>query len=266
MEKVGLIAGNGKFPILCAKEASKRGVDVVAIGIKGETDPVLEGLVKQFFWINLGELTRLIRCFKTEGIDKALMVGQIKHVNIFKKLCWDYKAISLLLKLKNKKADTLLGGVVQTLENEGIEILPSTTFLSHLLPPLGIMTQKTPTKAIENDISFGTEIAKAIAGLDIGQTVVVKNKSVVAVEAMEGTDETIRRGGLIGGSEVVIVKVSKPQQDIRFDVPVIGLKTIQVMAEVKASAIAIDAKKTLFFDQEKALEIADKHAICIIVQ
>lgn len=266
LDKVGLIAGNGNFPILCAKEASRRGIEVVAVGIKGETDPVLEGLVERFFWLNLGELTRLIRCFKSEGVDKALMVGHIKHVSIFKKLSWDYKAISLLLRLKNKKADTLLGGVVQTLENEGIKILPSTTFLSHLLPSKGVMTKKMPTKIIENDVSFGMEIAKAIAGLDIGQTVVVKNKSVVAVEAMEGTDETIRRGGMIGGKGIIIVKVSKPQQDIRFDVPVIGLKTIQIMAEVKASAIAIDAKKTLFFDQEKALAVANKLGICIIAQ
>jgi len=239
---------------------------MVAIGIKGETDPILEGLVERFYWLNLGELTKLIRYFKAEGINKALMVGQIKHVNIFKHLSLDFRAISLLMKLKNKKADTLLGGIVKTLESEGIKILPSTAYLSHFLPSQGIMTQKAPTKAILNDISFGTEIAKSIAGLDIGQTVVVKNKSVIAVEAMEGTDETIIRGGTIGGKGTVVIKVSKPQQDIRFDVPVIGLKTIQTMAEAKSSALAIDANKTLFFDQEEVLAIANKLGICIIAQ
>jgi len=265
-DRIGLISGNGNFPILCATEAKKRGVKVVAVGIKGETDPGLEALVDRFYWINLGELTKLIRFLKKEGVTKALMVGQIRHVSIFKQLSLDIKALSLLMKLKNKKADTLLGGVVQVLEKEGISILPSTTFLSHLLPPQGIMTRTPPTKAIKKDISFGTEIAKGIAGLDIGQTVVVKNRSVVAVEAMEGTDETIRRGGIIGGRGTVVVKVSKPRQDVRFDVPVVGLKTIQTMAEAGASALALDASKTLFFDQEEALPMADKHQICIIAQ
>lgn len=266
MDTIGLISGNGNFPILCATEAKKRGVRVVAVGIRGETEPALEGMVDRFYWINLGELTKLIRFLKKEGVTKALMVGQIKHVSIFKQLTLDLKALGLLMKLKNKKADTLLGGVVQVLEEEGISILPSTTFLSHLLPSKGILTRTQPTKAIKKDITFGTEIAKGIAGLDIGQTVVVKNRSVVAVEAMEGTDETIRRGGIIGGRGTVVVKVSKPQQDVRFDVPVVGLKTIQTMAEAGAHALALDAAKTLFFDQEKALPMADKHEICIIAQ
>ena len=265
-DKIGIIAGNGNFPILCAKEASKKGAKVIAIGIRGETEPLLEELADRFFWINLGELTKLIDCLKSEGVTKALMVGQIKHVSIFKQLSLDLKAISLMMKLNNKKADSLLGGVVKILEDEGIKILPSTTFLTHLLPPKGILTQKTPSKTIQKDISFGTEIAKGIARLDIGQTVVVKNRSVVAVEAMEGTDETIKRAGIIGGKGIVVVKVSKPKQDIRFDVPVIGLKTIQTMADACASAMAIDAEKTLFFDQEEALSIANQHHICIMAQ
>ena len=171
-----------------------------------------------------------------------------------------------MMKFNNKKADTLLGGVVKILEDEGIKILPSTTFLAHLLPSKGILTQKTPSKTIQKDISFGTEIAKGIARLDIGQTVVVKNGSVVAVEAMEGTDETIKRAGIIGGKGIVVVKVSKPKQDFRFDVPVIGLKTIQTMADASASAMAIDAEKTLFFDQEEAISMANQHQICIMAQ
>lgn len=266
MDKIGLIAGNGMFPIFFAQEAIKRKIEIVGIGIKGETDPRLEDMVQSFYWLNLGQLTKLINSLKKEDVSKAVMVGQIKHVNIFKHLALDLKALSLLKKLRDKKADTILGAVVDMLEKEGIEILPSTTFLSSLIPKKGIITKRTPTDEEEKDIAFGTKIAKGIAGLDIGQTVVVKNRSVVAVEAMEGTDETIMRGGRIGGKGIVVVKVSKPEQDIRFDVPVIGLKTLQTMIEAGASVLALDADKSIIFDQEEILTLSDRYGICIKAQ
>ena len=266
MDKIGLIAGSGNFPLLLAREASRRGVEVVAVGIKGETYSELEGMVERFYWTKLGQFTKLIRYLKSEDVNQIVMAGQIKHVQIFNQLALDLKALSLFKKLKDKKADTILKGVVEAFEDEGIKVLPSNIFLSHLMPDKGILTKTGPSKDEEKDISFGTQIAKGIAGLDIGQTVVVKNKSVVAVEAMEGTDETIRRGGNIGGKGIVVVKVSKPNQDIRFDIPVIGLKTVQIMLEAGASALAIDAQNCLFFDQEEALTIANEHNICILAQ
>ncbi len=261
-----MIAGNGRFPILFANEASRNGLKVVVIGIKGETSPELKKMVESFYWIKLGQLSKMINLLKAEGIFKAVMAGHIKHVHIFRQLSLDLKAFNLLTKLKDKKADTLLGGIVEVLETEGIKILPSTTFLSHLIPSKGIMTKRRPTKREEKDIAFGTRIAKEVAGLDIGQTIVVKNGSVVAVEAMEGTDETIKRAGLIGGKGIVVVKVSKPKQDLRFDVPVIGEKTIGTMIEARASVLAIDGEKSLFFEQKRTLETANEHDICILAQ
>lgn len=266
MKKVGLIAGNGKFPLFFAQEASKSGIDVIAIGIKGETSTELEVLVKHIYWVKLGQLKKMIQALLTEGVENVVLAGHVKHVNIFKQLSLDKKALSLLKGLKDKKADTLLGGLVMVLEAEGIKVLPSTTFLSHLIPQKGILTTRGPTKGEVKDVSFGTSIARSIAALDIGQTVIVKEGSVVAVEAMEGTDETIRRGGQIGNKGTIVVKVSKPQQDLRFDVPVVGKKTIQTMIEAGASLLAIDEGKSLFFDQAEALAMAQNHNICILAQ
>jgi len=266
MEKIGLIAGNGNFPVLFAKEASKNGFDVVAIAIKEETPPELEDFVKSLYWVKFGQLNKMIQWLKSESVKKAVMVGHIKHKHIFKQHSLDLKALNLLIGLKDKKADTILGSIADALNSEGIEILPSTTFLSFLMPLKGVITKRGPTSEEENDIAFGTSIAKEIARLDIGQTVVVKNASVVAVEAMEGTDETIKRAGKIGGRGIVVVKVSKPKQDLRFDVPVIGIGTIHIMVETGASALAVDAQRCLFFDKEEALKLADENNICILAQ
>lgn len=264
MESLGLIAGSGKFPLLVANEARKQGLRVVAIGINEITSTNLQDYVDKLVWIDLTDLTRLIKELKAEHITKAIMAGQIKHVNIFRNLKFDWRTLRLLNGLANKKTDTILGAVVQELEREGITIINSTTYLLSCLPSPGVLTKRKPTKKESQDIEFGFGIAKDIAGLDIGQTIVVKDKTVVAVEAMEGTDETIQRGGRLAGEGTVVIKVSKPKQDMRFDVPVIGLTTINKLKEVKVSAMAIEAGKTLFFDQEAVLNEANLHKISLI--
>jgi len=263
-EGLGLIAGSGQFPIIVANEAKKQGLRIVAIGINRITSPALLFHVDKLCWIDLGNFSKLIKEFKAEKIDKAIMAGQIRHVNLFKEIRFDWRALMVLKRLANKKADTILGSVADELEREGIHIMDSTKYLSSFLPGPGIITKKKPSKKEMRDVKFGFEIAKKIAGSDIGQTVVVKDMTVVAVEAMEGTDETIKRGGLIGGKRTVVVKVSKPNQDMRFDVPVIGLETIKSLKEARAAVMAIESGKTLFFDQESVVAEADAENISMV--
>ncbi|MCL6584155.1 MAG: UDP-2,3-diacylglucosamine diphosphatase LpxI [bacterium] len=264
MESLGLIAGSGQFPIIVANEAKKQGLRVVAVGISRITSPNLLFSVDKLSWIELGNLSKLIKEFKAEGVNQAIMAGQIRHVNLFRDIKFDWRTLLLLRRLINKKADTILGAVANELEREGIHILESTKYITHLLPAPGVLTKRKPSRKEIKDIEFGFEIAKKIAGSDIGQTVVVKDLTVVAVEAMEGTDETIRRGGQIGGGKTVVVKVSKPNQDMRFDVPVIGLGTINSLKEAKAAVLAIESGKTLFFDQQTAIAEADAEKICLV--
>jgi hypothetical protein len=264
MESLGLIAGSGQFPIIAADEAKKQGLRIVAIGINRITSPTLLFHVDKLCWIDLGNFSKLIKEFRAEKIDRAIMAGQIRHVNLFREIRFDWRALLLLKRLLNKKADTILGAVADELEREGIRILDSTRYLSSFLPCAGIITKRKPSKKEMRDVNFGFEIAKKIAGSDIGQTVVVKDMTVVAVEAMEGTDETIIRGGQIGGKRTVVVKVSKPNQDMRFDVPVIGLGTITSLKEAKAAVMAIEAGKTLFFDREAVIAEADAENISLV--
>ncbi|MEW6381598.1 MAG: UDP-2,3-diacylglucosamine diphosphatase LpxI [bacterium] len=264
MEGLGLIAGSGQFPIVVANEAKKQGLRVVAVGINRITSPNLLFSVDKLSWIELGNLSKLIKEFKAEGITKAIMAGQIRHVNLFREIRIDWRTLLLLKRLINKKADTILGAVADELEREGIHILDSTQYLAPLLPQPGVITKRKPSKKEMKDIEFGFEIAKRIAGADIGQTVVVKDMTVVAVEAMEGTDETIRRGGVIGGKKTVVVKVSKPNQDMRFDVPVIGLGTMKSLKEAQAAVLAIESGKTLFFDREEVIAEADAENISLV--
>jgi DUF1009 family protein len=264
MERLGLIAGSGQFPILVADEAKKQGLETIAIGFNKITSPDLQSHVNKLCWIDIGNFSKLIKEFKSEKINKAIMVGHVAHVNILREIRLDLRTLRLLKKMANKKADSILRAVADELEKEGIKILDSTAYLSSLLPPPGVMTKRKPTKKEMKDIQFGFEIAKGIAGLDIGQTVVVKDKTVVAVEAMEGTDETIKRGGRISGKGIVVVKVSKPQQDMRFDVPVIGLRTIECLKDAGASVMAIESGKTIFFDQEAVIGEANKEKITLV--
>lgn len=262
--KIGLIAGNGKFPLIFAQEAKKVGTEVVALAIKKETSPSLENLVDRIHWVNVGQLGDLIEICKKEGITRAVMAGQVRHTRLFGQVRLDARAMALLAGVKDKKANSLLGAVADELLREGIELIDSATYLSHLLPSPGILTRRKPTQKEWRDIEFGHKMAKEIAGLDIGQTVVVKDQTVLAVEGMDGTDRTIKRGGKLGRGDVVVVKVSKPQQDRRFDLPIIGERTIEVLKQAKAKVLAFSARSTILLNREKVVKSANQNGISLV--
>lgn len=260
----GLIAGNGDFPFLVLEGARSRGIDMAVIAIREEASPALERAASRFHWISLGELGRGIDLLHQEGVKHAVMAGQVKHNKIFSSIRPDWRLAKLLLALPSKNTDSLIGAVAHVLEGEGIELVDSTKFLGPLLPETGVLTRRPPDDAEAADIAYGRQIAHQIAGLDLGQTVVIRDRACVAIEAMEGTDETIERAARIaGGQRLVVVKVSKPRQDMRFDVPVIGGKTIEVMRRANATALAIDAGRTLLFDREALIRAADEASIAI---
>src|SRR5271154_5211513 len=260
----GLIAGNGDFPFLVLEGARSRGIEMAVIAIREEASTGLERVAKRFHWVSLGELSRAIELLHKEGVKHAVMAGQVKHNKIFSSIRPDWKLAKLLLTLPSKNTDSLIGAVARVLEDEGIELVDSTKFLGPLLPGAGVLTRRSPDASEAADIAYGHSVARQIAALDLGQMVVVRDLACVAIEAMEGTDETIERAARItGGQRLVVVKVSKPRQDMRFDVPVIGLKTIEVMRAAKVSALAIDARKTLLFDREVLIHAADEAGIAI---
>jgi UDP-2,3-diacylglucosamine hydrolase len=260
----GLIAGNGDFPFLVLEGARSRGIDMAVIAIREEASPALERAAKRLHWVSLGELTRTISLLHDEGVKHAVMAGQVKHNKIFSSIRPDWRLAKLLLSLPSKNTDSLIGAVARVLEDEGIELVDSTKFLGPLLPVPGVLTRRAPVEAESADIEYGHQIARQIAGLDLGQTVVVSGRACVAIEAMEGTDETIERAARITeGQRLVVVKVSKPRQDMRFDVPVVGMKTIEVMRRSNATALAIDAGRTLLFDRAALIRAADEAGISI---
>lgn len=260
----GLIAGNGDFPFLVLEGARSRGIDMAVIAIREEASPALERAAKRLHWVSLGELTRTISLLHDEGVKHAVMAGQVKHNKIFSSIRPDWRLAKLLLSLPSKNTDSLIGAVARVLEDEGIELVDSTKFLGPLLPAPGVLTRRAPVEAESADIEYGHQIARQIAGLDLGQTVVVSGRACVAIEAMEGTDETIERAARITeGQRLVVVKVSKPRQDMRFDVPVVGMKTIEVMRRSNATALAIDAGRTLLFDRAALIRAADEAGISI---
>ncbi len=261
---IGLIAGNGKFPIIFAQAAQEQGYRVFAVAHKGETDPILEQYVSGIEWIKVGQLGKLIKALKQAGVKDVVLAGGITRKRLFKEVFPDLKALSLLARLKHKTDDAALRAVAEELEKEGLMVRPSTLFLNSLLAQEGCLTQKGPSKEEQVDIMFGWRMAKAIGELDIGQCVVVKGQTVVAVEAVEGTDETIKRGGELAKDGAVVVKVSKPNQDLRFDVPAVGLKTIYTMIEARAKVLVIEAGKTLMFDKEEMIALANKEGIKIV--
>ncbi|MFH1094385.1 MAG: UDP-2,3-diacylglucosamine diphosphatase LpxI [Candidatus Omnitrophota bacterium] len=264
MRKIALIAGNGTYPLIFAKAAKQAGVKVIAVGFKEETDAELEHHVEKIFWISVGQLKKLIDILQREKIEKAVMAGQIKHKLLFSDIILDSELRKLLFKLKDKKTDTILGGIAKRLGELGIELIDSTTFIKDFLPEPGVLTKTKPSKEQLEDIKFGLKIAKAIAGLDVGQTVVVKDKVVLSIEAIEGTDEAIARANFYCKGGAVVVKVSKPDQDRRFDIPLIGKQTIDTLIKEKAALLAIESGKTLFLDREYVLEQADNHGIIIV--
>ncbi len=277
--KLGLIAGNGRFPFLLLDAARAEGHSVVVAAIKEETDAEIDRRAAAdpditVYWLSLGELSRLIETFQKEGVQKAVMAGQVKHKQIFSSIRPDWRLAKLLMNLRTRNTDMLLGAVAKVLGDEGIELISSTSFLEPLLAQVGVLTSRPPHEDELKNIEYGLAVAGSVAGFDIGQTVVVAAQACVAVEAMEGTDATIERAGRLmdslGGEastlerRLTVVKVAKPNQDMRFDVPVIGLATIEAMIGAGASCLSVEAGRTLLFDRETVLERANQAGIAIV--
>jgi DUF1009 family protein len=281
--KLGLIAGNGRFPFLLLDAARAQGLPVVVAAIREETDAEIDrraqsdpGITVQ--WLSLGELSRLIDYFRKQGVQKAVMAGQVKHKQIFSSIRPDWRLAKLLLNLRTRSTDMLLGAVAKVLGDEGIELISSTTFLEPLLAQEGVLTERAPDEEERKNIEYGLGVARAVAGFDIGQTVVVAAQACVAVEAMEGTDAAIERAGLLMGSledapdaaastlerRLTVVKVAKPNQDMRFDVPVVGIATVEAMIRAGASCLSVEAGRTLLFDRVSLIERAAHSGIAIV--
>ena len=268
MTRIGLIAGNGRFPFLALQGARSLGHDVTIVAIKEEAFEDLEEAATaagaDLHWVSVGQLGRCIKILKAAGISRAVMAGQVKHVRIFGGIVPDLTLLSVFRRLRARNTDALISAIADVMKDEGIELLESTAFLEPLLARDGVLSQRPPTPEETAEFAFGYRMADSIAALDIGQTIAVKHQAVVAVEAMEGTDEVIGRGGHLAGPGVCIIKVAKPNQDMRFDVPVIGLATIQAMRAAGASALSIDAGKTLVFDREQLFRSANEAQIAIV--
>jgi len=278
--RLGLIAGNGRFPFLLLDAARAHGLQVVVAAIKEETDPEMDARAAadpgvRVHWMSLGELSRLIDTFRAEGVTRAVMAGQVKHKQIFSSIRPDWRLAKLLLNLRTRNTDMLLGAVAKVLGDEGIELISSTQYLEPLLAKAGVLTGRKPDEQEQKDIEYGRTVALAIAGYDLGQTVVIAAQACVAVEAMEGTDATIARAGdlfrtLDSGGEstlnrsLTVVKVAKPNQDMRFDVPVVGVATIEAMKAAGATCLAVEAERTLMFDPAAIMKTADEAGIAIV--
>ncbi len=262
--KYGLIAGNGQFPFLVLEGARKAGASVAVVAIKEETDQRIEEFAKKVLWVGIGKLGKMLSFFKKEGVTKAMMAGQVKHVQIFSSALPDLKMLKMLWELPQRNTDALIGGIADVMAEEGIELIDSTYFIKDILAPEGILTKRGPSETERENIEYGLRIANEIARLDLGQTIVVRAKACVAVEAMEGTDAVIKRAGELAKGKLTVVKVAKPDQDMRFDVPVVGLPTIETMIEAGATCLCLNAGKTLIFDRAEMLERAERNKICVI--
>ncbi|HWR73457.1 MAG TPA: UDP-2,3-diacylglucosamine diphosphatase LpxI [Nitrospirota bacterium] len=264
MEKIGLIAGNGIFPLEFARAAREQGLSVVAVAHEGETREDLAPLVDAIFWVKVGQLGKIIAIFKEQGIKDVLMAGGIRKTRLFGGAAPDLRGIAFLAKMLYRKDDAMLRGVAEELESEGITVRESTLYLPNLLAPAGVLTRRKPSREEQRDIEFGWQMAKEIGRLDIGQTIVVKDQAVLAVEAIEGTDEAIRRGARFCKEGAVVVKICKPTQDFRFDLPAVGAETIRIMREVKASCLAVEAGKTVLFERDQVVRDADRAGISLV--
>jgi len=261
--KLGLIAGNGKFPFLVLEGARKAGAEVAVAAIREETDPEIERAAESVTWVGLGQLGKMLRFFKNEGVEKAIMAGQVKHVQIFSGAIPDVRMLKLLLRLPKRNTDALIGAVADELAAEGIELIDSTFFLKDQLPQTGILTKRAPDERERGDMEYGLEIAREIARLDLGQTIVIRDRACVAIEAMEGTDAVIRRAAELVRGRLTVVKIAKPDQDMRFDVPVVGVPTIESMVASGATCLCVTAGKTLIFDRQEMIALANKSKIAI---
>ncbi|HXK60082.1 MAG TPA: UDP-2,3-diacylglucosamine diphosphatase LpxI [Acidobacteriota bacterium] len=283
INRLGLIAGNGRFPFLVLEEAVRRSIPVTVVAIKEETSPDIEKVFTPekgvaVHWVGVGHLGKLLRIFKKSGVDKAIMAGQVKHNRIFSReesfsvsrvaaTIPDLTMLRLLMSLPRKNTEALIGGVADILARNGIELLDSTCLLQHLLAPSGLLTSRKPTEDEWRNIRYGREVAREIARLDIGQTIVIKDQAVVAVEAMEGTDETIRRAACLAGYRpLTVIKVSRPKQDMRIDVPVLGKQSLEVFRACHVSALALDAGKTLILDRQEFMAEADRMKMTIVAE
>ncbi|MCL2457357.1 MAG: UDP-2,3-diacylglucosamine diphosphatase LpxI [Desulfobulbus sp.] len=261
---IGLIAGGGQFPLLFAEAARARGRRVVAIAHVNETEAQLEELADITLWVKLGQLGKIISYFHREQVREAVFAGTITKTRIFHDILPDFKGLSLWGKIDKRQDDSILRAVAATLEEEGIRVLASTCYLDHLFFPQGFLTRKRPTAEQMDDIRFGWAIAREVGRLDIGQCVVVRGRSVLAVEAIEGTDAAIRRGGVLAGSGAVVVKLKKPNQDFRFDLPATGVTTIETLAEVKGAVLAVEAGQSLVFDRAAMVAAADRAGLVVV--
>jgi DUF1009 family protein len=265
-DALGIIAGNGVYPRLLADAARRAGVKkIVAAAFTDETDDRLADMVDEIQWMRVGQLGKLISCFRNAGVANAIMAGQIAPKNLFD-LRPDWKTLLLLARLKRRNAESIFAAIGDELARSGIALLPATSFLEDCLAPAGLIAGRKLTHREEDDVAFGFEIAREVSRLDIGQTVIVKNGTVLAVEGFEGTNETIKRGGVLGGRNAIMVKVAKPTQDMRFDVPVIGVATIEVAAEAHLRVIAVEAQRTLFLERESLTESAARSNISIVAR
>src|SRR6267143_199748 len=264
--KFGLIAGNGKFPFLVLEGARKAGAEVAVAAIREETDAEIERVAETLTWVGIGQLGKMLRFFKSEGVEKAMMAGQVKHVQIFSRAIPDVRMLKMLLRLPKRNTDALIGAVATELASEGIELIDSTYFLKNQLPRPGNLSKRKPDERERGDIEYGLETASEIARLDLGQTIVVRERACVAIEAMEGTDAVIRRAGQLVRGRLTVVKIAKPDQDMRFDVPVVGVPTVESMIESRASCLCVTAGKTLMFDRVEMIALANKNKITIVAR
>ena len=262
--RYGLIAGNGRFPFLVIDGARRQGLELAVVAIKEETDPGIDNEATMVKWVGIGQLGTMISFFKDQGVTRAIMAGQVKHVQIFSGALPDLRMVKMLWGLPRRNTDALIGGVAEELAKEGIELIDSTYFLQDQLASEGVLTRRKPSQHESENIEYGLNIAQGIASLDLGQTIVVRGRACVAIEAMEGTDATISRAGDLVKGKLTVIKVAKPEQDMRFDVPVVGVPTIQTMIEAGATCLSVTAGKTLIFDLDEMLALANKNKICVV--
>jgi DUF1009 family protein len=264
VKKLGLIAGNGRLPLMFAEEAKRAGYSVIAVAHRGETDEAIAQAADEVTWVYVGQLGKIIRAFQTAGVTEAVMAGGIRKIKLFGNFRPDLRGARFLAKTRSREDDALLRGRADELADDGIQILESTLCLSHIISTAGVLTRRAPRREEWDDIRLGYQTAKEVGRLGIGQTVVVKNQVIVAVEAVEGTDAAIQRGGALAKAGCVVVKVSKPQQDLRFDVPAVGLDTVRCLHEVDAAVLAVEAGKTILLEKESLLRQADSYGISVV--
>jgi DUF1009 family protein len=263
-ETLGLIAGRGVYPLLLAESAKKQGVRrLVAVAFRGETERALERLADEVHWLNVGQLTALLETFRDSGVTQAVMAGQITPTHLYR-VRPDARALALLARLKIRNAETIFSAVADELKTVGVELLPASLFMESAMPPAGRLGRRAPTPEEEGDIRLGCRAAKATSGLDIGQTVVVKQGTILAVEAFEGTDETILRAGRLGGKGAVVVKAAKRGHDMRFDIPVLGLQTLKVLRKIGAAVLAVEAGRTILLERERMITEADRLGLAFL--